>query len=358
MKSILVVEDEFDVRMNLKELLESEDYNVLVAEDGEIGFELAKKYQPDLVISDIKMPRLDGFELLKKMQDNPETDRIPFVFLTAKVEMSDFREGMSLGVDDYLTKPFRIDDVLKAIETRLKKRDLLNKDLEQLRDSLLRRVPHELRTPLVGIIGFSQLIEENAEDIPIDDLKTMVGKIHKSGKRLHRRIEKFLLYAELLAENKKEQMVDSMYEVNSEILKGRLHPLLEDFDRFKDLEIMTREGKLIIDEKYYEIILKELVENALKFSLRDTPIRINGERNEHYYKTRIEDFGCGMSENSLKHINALTQFRADKYLEEGVGLGLAVVQKILSLSNGYLTVDSKLNEHTVIEFGVPLEQGV
>lgn len=357
MRSILVVEDEFDVRMNLKELLESEDYNVLVAEDGEKGFDLASTYLPDLVISDIKMPKLDGFELLKKMQENPETEKIPFIFLTAKVEIGDFRDGMSLGVDDYLTKPFKIDDVLKAIEVRLKKREILNKDIDQLKDSLLRRIPHELRTPLVGIIGFSQLIEENADDLSKDELKNMVNKIHKSGKRLQRRIEKFLFYAELLAENNHSLDFSSTSEINNDTLKTRLFPLLEEFNRMSDVEFDISEGNLVIEERYFDIVLKELVENAIKFSLRGSPIKISGKQNEQYYKMRIEDFGCGMSETSLKHINAFKQFAADKYLEEGVGLGLAVVQKILSLSNGYLKITSKLNEKTLAEIGIPMRKG-
>ncbi len=358
MRTILVVEDEYDVRINLKELLESEDYNVLVAEDGEVGFKMALNHLPDLVISDIKMPKLDGFELLKKMQENPETERIPFIFLTAKVEISDFRDGMALGVDDYLTKPFRIDDVLKAIEIRLKKRDIINKDVDQLKESLLRRVPHELRTPLVGIIGFSQLIEENADELSKDELKNMVNKIHKSGKRLQRRIEKFLFYAELLAENNHSLEFLSTLEINNDSLKTRLHSLLEDFNRVSDVEYDVADSSLIIDERYFDIVLKELVENALKFSLRGSPVKISGNQNGQYYKLRIEDYGCGMSESSLKHINAFKQFAADKYLEEGVGLGLAVVQKILSLSNGYLKFTSKLDEQTLVEIGIPMQKEV
>jgi two-component system, sensor histidine kinase and response regulator len=360
MKRILVVEDEFDVQINLKELLESESYEVITANDGEMGYQLAVEKQPDLIISDIKMPLVDGFALFKMLQENGETDTIPFIFLTAKVETSDFREGMSLGVDDYLTKPYRIDDVLRAIEIRLKKKETQFENLNQLKESMLRRIPHELRTPLVGIIGFSQLIEENVEDLTRDEVKEMVNKINSSGKRLQRRIEKFLYYAELLAEEKSENILveirKSIYQIDQKILTHRLSLLLNDFDRINDLELDITEARLNIDERYYEIIIRELLENALKFSTRGSKIKIKGELNDRFYKTRIEDAGYGMSDIALKHINALNQFAPDKYLEEGVGLGLAMVQKIIAITGGYMKVRSKLNEYTIVEFDIPTEE--
>lgn len=130
MKKILIVEDNAAVRENLEEILELSDYDVTTAENGKRGVELAKRVKPDLIICDIMMPDLDGYGVLRILSKKPETAAIPFIFLTAKADKSDFRKGMNLGADDYITKPFEEDDLLQAIETRLKKNEFTKKESE------------------------------------------------------------------------------------------------------------------------------------------------------------------------------------------------------------------------------------
>jgi CRP-like cAMP-binding protein len=125
MKKILLIEDNPDVRENTAEILELANYEVLTAENGKIGVELAKKEIPHLIICDIMMPELDGYGVLHMLSKNPATSGIPFIFLTAKSEKDDFRKGMNLGADDYLTKPFDDLALLDAIEMRLAKNDRL-----------------------------------------------------------------------------------------------------------------------------------------------------------------------------------------------------------------------------------------
>ncbi len=119
--TILVIEDNADVRENISEILELSSYQILAAPDGKEGVKLAKEKKPDLILCDIMMPGLDGYEVLYILSKNYETASIPFIFLTAKAEKEDFRKGMSMGADDYLVKPFEEMDLLNAIENRLKK---------------------------------------------------------------------------------------------------------------------------------------------------------------------------------------------------------------------------------------------
>ena len=121
MKKILLIEDNLGVRENTEEILSLANYKVLTAPNGKIGVELAQQEKPDLIISDIMMPELDGYGVLHILSKKDETARIPFIFLTAKTEKADVRKGMSLGADDYLTKPFDDTDLLNAIEVRLRK---------------------------------------------------------------------------------------------------------------------------------------------------------------------------------------------------------------------------------------------
>lgn len=128
MNKILLIEDNLEVRENIAELLELANYTVITAKDGKEGVKLAKENTPDLIICDIMMPELDGYGVLQLLSRNPNTNSIPFIFLTAKTEKSDFRKGMNLGADDYLTKPFEEIDLINAIESRLNRSKNLKKE--------------------------------------------------------------------------------------------------------------------------------------------------------------------------------------------------------------------------------------
>lgn len=136
MKKILIIEDNEDVRENITEILELANYEVLAAENGKVGVSYAQQHHPDLIICDIMMPELDGYGVLHILSKNPSTAPVPFIFLTAKAEKDDFRKGMNLGADDYLTKPFDDIELLDAVETRLKKGEMFSKTFENNLDGL------------------------------------------------------------------------------------------------------------------------------------------------------------------------------------------------------------------------------
>ena len=171
MQKILVIEDEKAVLKNIIEILESGGFNALGAENGQLGVQLATQQIPDLIICDVMMPVLDGYGVLKQLRSQPLTEIIPFIFLTAKADKGDLRQGMNLGADDYLSKPFRRKELLEAVNTRLEKQatvvqkymsqferaeELLAKmqDLQQLsetKEGLLIKLIGDLRDPLSKI---------------------------------------------------------------------------------------------------------------------------------------------------------------------------------------------------------------
>jgi DNA-binding response OmpR family regulator len=147
MKKVLVIEDEKAVMNNLLEILDSGGFQGFGAENGSEGIQLAKEELPDLIICDIMMPDTDGYEVLRTLRENSETAMIPFIFLTAKTEQPDLRQGMNLGADDYITKPFRRNELLDSIAVRLEKRALIAEQylLEQRRREELQQRLHELQ---------------------------------------------------------------------------------------------------------------------------------------------------------------------------------------------------------------------
>lgn len=130
MRNILIIDDHAEIRENITEILTLAGYNALMAENGKKGIELAISHKPDLIVCDIMMPELDGYGVLHMLRKNSTTEHTPFIFLTAKTERNDFRRGMEMGADDFITKPFDDIELLKAIEVRLKKLDLLNQGYE------------------------------------------------------------------------------------------------------------------------------------------------------------------------------------------------------------------------------------
>lgn len=164
MKKILLIEDNDDIRSNTAEILELSNYNVVVAENGKSGVQRAIETKPDLIICDIMMPELDGYGVLHAIKKNDEIKNTPFIFLTAKTERSDFRKGMEMGADDYITKPFTGTELLDAVDSRLKKMELLKSKLP------------------AGIEGLDFLIKSSLDK---DPLQTMVEgrNINKYKKR-------------------------------------------------------------------------------------------------------------------------------------------------------------------------------
>ena len=164
---ILVVEDEDIIRNDIMTSLLLSDYQVFEARNGKEALEKIKLHLPDLIISDIMMPVLDGYSLLTELQKDPETASIPFLFLSAKTDRNDLRTGMNLGADDYITKPFDIQELILAVKSRLKKHKMSEQahqqKFEELRSSIRNMLPYEIRTPLNAILGFTDFLLKSQE---------------------------------------------------------------------------------------------------------------------------------------------------------------------------------------------------
>jgi DNA-binding response OmpR family regulator len=128
--TVLIIDDNKEIRENVTELLELSNYKVYGAPDGKTGLEMALKINPDIILCDIMMPQLDGYGVLRGLSNNPKTTHVPFIYITAKTEKPDLRKGMDLGADDYLIKPFSGDDLLSMISARLKKSQVIKEALK------------------------------------------------------------------------------------------------------------------------------------------------------------------------------------------------------------------------------------
>lgn len=356
MNKILIVEDEDAVRGNLEDLLKAEGFGTLAAKNGLEGYKTAMRLEPDLIISDIRMPQMDGFELLEKLQENPVTRLIPFIFLTARADFKDLRKGMTAGADDYIMKPYQIDDVLSAINLRLKKKDNYLAIVKEFKEVLMKRIPHELRTPLVGILGLSDFLYEDVDEIPKDEIKVIAESIKFSGKRLHRRIEKFLTYTELLdqSQDKKNESIKTGFELEPNEISSKLLNKADEFHRRGDLSISIEKAMILTDCNAFYTMLIELTENSLKFSEKGTPIVISGVKKINYYEIKVIDKCACCGKILPEKIQAFNKFGKEDLTDEGIGMGLAIVKKIIELCEGEISFNNPDSETHSIEIKLKL----
>ncbi|MDD8019410.1 MAG: response regulator [Bacteroidota bacterium] len=146
MAKILVIDDDQPIRTGIRDLLEVKGYTVFITDNGKDGIAFAQELSPDLIICDIMMPKIDGYDVLKTLKDDPATALIPFIFITSKSEMTDLRHGMGLGADDYIVKPFFANDLYQSIEARLNKQHLLTQQLIKTQKEELKK-PGEKKSP-------------------------------------------------------------------------------------------------------------------------------------------------------------------------------------------------------------------
>ncbi len=365
-KKILVVEDETLVREGIVELLSSEGFDMYSAPDGDEGLKLAQKHIPDLIICDIMMPTLDGYELLELLQQEEETATIPFIFLTAKSEKTDMRRGMDLGADDFLTKPFKANELFKAVQTRIQKKDKYEtkteERLDELRLSIATILPHELRTPLNGIMASSQLLMEYSDTMEREEVYQLHENIFTSAKRLNRLIVNYLYYTELEMLNKDKARIKkfkklSKIESPNSILSDLFTIYAENYERLEDLDISLGEEKpIVIFEDHFHKICEEIADNAFKFSLEKDKIKVRTELNDDEYLLKITDYGRGMDVNKIDKIGAYFQFDRNLHEQQGSGLGLVIAKRLLDIYKGNLKIDSRIDKYTTVAVSFPIAE--
>jgi len=354
LETILVVEDELSLRENIRETLELNNYRIITAGNGVEALKMCEEEIPDLVLSDIMMPVMDGYRMLEEFQKNPRISSVPFIFLTAKSGESDLRRGMNNGADDYVTKPFRIKDLLQAVSTRLEKKKKAEIIISQTANNISCFVPHELRTPLVSIMGFTQLLIDENDNLNKEEVNDYLHKIKTASSRLHKTIEKFLLYSDLTVSNVKEFLrTSSSLLVNENELSNFMFSKNYIYERKNDFKFNVSEGTIKLSEEHFHILFEEIIDNAIKFSPQGTDIIISGFLDNDVYILEVTDFGIGISNENLQLIAPFIQHNRLLNGQDGNGLGIPIVKSLVKLYNGRFDLKSEEKKYTKITLKLP-----
>ncbi len=358
MTKILVIEDEVDVLSNLIENLTYEGYDAQGAPNGQQGVEKAIAWNPDLILCDILMPEMNGYEVLHHLRNESALQTVPFIFLTALATPYNQRQGMEYGADDYLTKPFNMPDVLTAIETQLeksrKRQEQYQHGLDNLRHNIMYALPHEFNTPLSSLIGTAEFLMVEASSLSTKDIRDMARLIAQSGRRLERLSKNYLQYAQIQIIKADAERLAKLQEERIDyagmILTGVGERISMEYYRVDDIELESTmpSADLHISHHSLEKIISELLDNAFKFSQAGDRVTIKTALTDDYFNIHIQDHGRGMSQQDIQSIGAYSQFNRVVYEQQGLGFGLTITRELVALHNGHLTIDSQIDQGTTV----------
>jgi two-component system sensor histidine kinase/response regulator len=332
MKLILLIDDDEFIRTSFGIALRSRGHQVIEAETGEAGLELARQQMPDLILSDIHMPGLDGQDLLRHIRADPKLSSKQVVLMTGRPDLVPLRKGMEQGADDFLVKPITLQALIACVDSRLNRADLHwrveGSVVSKLQSSMTSQLPHELITPLAGILGLSELLQADFANLSPEEMQDFHKDIHQSAMRLHRTVRNYLLMLELEPDSAPttESLEPLPPSKLKECIETAVNMGVERHGRKTDIDVNWKYVPILVRPPDLTHIIEELVDNAFKFSRNGTSIKVTLDESGALLVT---DEGRGMSEEEIAHIGAFRQFDRKKYEQQGLGLGLVLVQQFV-----------------------------
>lgn len=343
---IVIVEDDKTIRENLHEILETYNYDVVSYADGLAGLKGIRTTSPDLVICDIMMPLMDGYQVLENLKSDSHTANIPFVFLTARADRADQRKGMELGADDFIVKPFTTQELLNAISARVREVKNTEQKIQTVVNDKLQDFTkinsHEYNTPLNGIIGLTGTLIDTIDQLSKEEIVAMAKAIRTSSKRLYRTFKNFLMYIQIQRGELKSHniKVDKSWIV--ELVQNLLKQKALKFDRYEDV-VLDQELKdnfeldLPGEDLFY--VLEELIWNAFKFSRKGEKVKLVLETDQKGFNIQLSN--SIQEPFLLNEIEPFKQFDRAQQEQQGSGLGLYLCQKIAAIHGWNLSIVQK-----------------
>ena len=389
-KNQVLIVDDIPGNLNfLSEVLYGEGIGILLATNGRDAIEIVRQKLPDLILLDIAMPGMDGYEVCSTLKEDPLTRDIAVIYLTARTEPEDILKGFETGAADYILKPFNAAELIARVRTQLELKEktealkTLNtvledqvrqrtleltvsneslkeanikleqaynelSTLEQAKDEFIRHINHELRTPLQGIHGFTLILEDIVSS---PEQKEYIQAINSLVKRLVKLSEITLIITEIKANNHKVQL-------RTVPVQETLELLLEEFRNHRQrIELVQNKNEnldVMADQKLLLVTLEQIIDNALKYSPDNQKIVIRTFRKNENVTIEVADKGPGFSINALEHLFEF--FAADnlKYRSHGFGIGLATAKTILNTMSARLDITNMPDKGAVVSISFPV----
>ena len=356
---ILLVDDEAVNLELFATILGEEGYRVLTAISAVEALDLLNVNKPDLIISDIYMPDLSGFEFYEKVQDMPELRSVPFIFLSALSDRQHVHEGKELGADDYLTKPVDIDELVTTVKGKLKRaaslKSAMKSEIEILKEQILATLSHELNTPLTYIIGFSEIIGGDAQ-ISMDELKEFAGLIRQGGGRLKNLVDDFLETIQIDSGKTAEYYLKSKKEFNlSELLLslGKEYSALAVEKNIQFQSDIAEGLRVVGSDTLIHDAVGRLISNAVKFTAEGR-VTLCACSAGDMVRVEVVDTGVGIPEKEIARVcEKFYQVNKDVQQQQGSGLGLYIADNLAKINRCQLSISSTEGVGSKVTLNIP-----
>jgi two-component system sensor histidine kinase/response regulator len=349
--TILVIDDEPAIRMGLAAAIGKRGYNVITAKNGSEGFRMAKENLPDLIVSDVMMPAIDGFEMHRQMSDDPQLASIPFIFLTARTGADDRITGISEGADDYVAKPFVIDELLARIDAVLRRvhteqergreqaKSVAMEEMEKFRREVLQNFRHELRTPLGNVVMSLEMALNSKYEDPQEQTE-FIRIAHSSVDRLGSLVADIILLSDIDQDdlNRTRQVIDAEHHILIPIRKRFQRYSLKELNFMHDIKL---NGEIKAPRREFIQALVHLADNAFKFSPEHGRVELTVRSGENGGASiTVQDEGIGISlelrEKVFERFYQVSQ--GDRREYQGLGVGLTIARAVFSSLGGEVKI--------------------
>ncbi len=365
MPHILIIDDDDLVLEQIQEWFLMEGYEVVALTNPVEGVETALNQPPDLVVCDVAMPEMSGYDVLLELRKHAQTMATPFIFLTAQSDKQFMRHGMELGADDYLTKPFTRAEVLAAVRTRLARRDDLvealgQPQLDEVKTNLARMVAHELKTPLVNIALVKDIIERQLGRLSQAELAELINTLGAGTERLTHLVEQMVYMTQLdTGVLTPEAVKRSGIPVEIwQIMPGAVDVGRRYAFRNKQIPVVTdlRDQHAAVQAHMQALkhALAEIICNALNYSHEDGQVIISQWQSDDAIWITIADQGIGMTpEQQAQALHPFEQIDRGAQEQQGMGMGLPIVRRIVEAHGGHIELQSVEGRGTQVSVRLP-----
>lgn len=363
---VLIVDDVPTNIQLLANTLKPIGYKISFAQSGSKALEIIENNRPDLILLDVMMPEMDGFEVCQKVKEKPENQFIPIIFLTAKNDIDSMTKGFKAGGVDYITKPFNGEELLVRVSTHLKLLDAYKvieqqndelKELNATKDKFFSIIAHDLRNPFNALVVLTDILKDRIHALPIEEVAEMISLLNKSTRDGYELLENLLTWARS-QRNKLEFHPEPTDIVD--VANGNIN-LLKSISNSKHIELrmcIDQHYIVMADRNMLNTIFRNLITNAIKFSYENSIVDIDATTDGKMLVCIVRDYGVGIENETLQDLfqseSDITSLGTSK--EKGTGLGLMLCKEFITKHNGRIWVESSVDLGSSFKFTLPLAQ--
>lgn len=355
--NVLIVDD---IPANLQVLgaiLKSAGYKVRPVPSGALALQVAEKEKPDLILLDIMMPDMDGYEVCRRIKANPFLSGIPIIFISALNETSDVVKALKSGGVDYVTKPFQAEEVIARVHTHVKlyRQSIELQNLNITKDKFFSIIAHDLKGPMGGFKGMTELLAEYMPNMTMDEVQENLGLLRDTSTNLFRLLENLLQWARL----QQGAVPFDPETIHLESMVKESVGLIQELAKHKGIEItqdIPGQLKVFADNNMLQTIFRNLLSNAVKFSSAGETVSISAKAaDDKNIEISVKDSGIGMPQEMIDNLFRLDSRsgRPGTAGEPSTGLGLLLVKEFVEKIGGKIRVESEVEKGSVFTFTIP-----